>query len=67
VGTSRHARDDWQVEEAYLGLQVIDVESGRKVTGLDGEAKAIGTTLDGAYLLLDDWDGRVWWTEVFDR
>jgi len=64
VNSTRDARGDWQVEEAYLGLQVIDVESGRRVTGLDGEAKAIGTTPDGAYLLLNDWDGRVWWTEV---
>lgn len=66
VNSTRDARGEWQVTEAFLGLQVIDVESGRKVTGLDGQAKAIGTTPDGAYLLLDDWDGRVWWTEVLD-
>jgi hypothetical protein len=66
VNSTRDAHGNWQVDEAYLGLQVIDVESGHKMASLDGEAKAIGSALDGAYLLLDDWDGRIWWTEVLD-
>jgi hypothetical protein len=54
------------VAEDFLGLEVIDVESGRKIAGFDSQAKTVETTLDGVYLLLDDWDGREWWTEVLD-
>ncbi len=66
TNSTRDAQGYWQISETSLGLQVVDVESGRKIAGLDREAKAIRTTLDGVYLLLDDWDGRVWWTEVLD-
>jgi hypothetical protein len=66
VNSTRDANGEWQIAEDYLGLQAIDVNRGHILTSLDSEAKTIKTTLDGAYLFLADWDGRVWWTEVID-
>jgi len=50
-----------------LGLQVVDVESGRKIAQQDSEGIAIKMTPDGAYLLLLNHtpDNR-WWTDVLD-
>jgi len=66
VSSTRDARGNWQTTRTSLGLQAVDVESGHIMASLDIEAQAIKATLDGAYLLLDDWDGRVWGTEVLD-
>lgn len=63
---TRDAQGDWQTTWVYLGLQVIDVESGRRKANLDSEASWIRITPDGAYLLLDGWGERERWTEVLD-
>ncbi|MBE7554988.1 MAG: hypothetical protein HS126_28385 [Anaerolineales bacterium] len=56
----------WQSSTTLLGLQVIEVESGRKVASLDTRASGIRLTPDGAYLLLDGWGELEPWTEVLD-
>jgi hypothetical protein len=56
----------WQSSQTLLGLQVIEVESGRKVAGLDTQANGIRLTPDGAHLLLDGWGEQDLWTEVLD-
>ncbi len=63
---TRNALGDWDTQYASLGVQVIETSSGRRMTRHDDTAKAIKMTLDGAHLLLHDWDGRQWWTDVLD-
>lgn len=56
----------WQSSTTLLGLQVIEVENGRKVASLDTQASGIRLTPDGAYLLLEGWGEQEPWTEVLD-
>ncbi len=57
----------WQVEKESLGLQVVEVESGRQIAHRDSEATDIRISPDGAYLLLYGWGERgERWTEVLD-
>jgi hypothetical protein len=70
VGRSMSAADDghggWQIAETSLGLQVIDVESGRRVASRESEASGVRITLDGAHGLLNGWGEQEQWAEVFD-
>lgn len=61
---TRDARGGWQIEEELLGLQVVDVESGRVVARREGRATEVGFSPDGAHLLLSDWG--LSGTEVLD-
>jgi hypothetical protein len=61
-----NAEGAWQSEQTFSGLQVIEVASGRKVTGYDTEAGEISLTADGAYLLLKGWGEAGYWTEVLE-
>ncbi|MCL4294988.1 MAG: hypothetical protein KJ077_04645 [Anaerolineae bacterium] len=56
----------WQSSQTSLGLQVIEVESGRKVASLDTPASGIRLTPDGTSLLLDGWGEQDPWIEVLD-
>jgi len=63
---TRNAEGLWQSEQTFSGLQVIEVESGRKVASYDAEASAISLTADGVYLLLSGWGKAGYGTEVLD-
>jgi hypothetical protein len=56
----------WQSSQTPRGLQVIEVESGRKVASLDTQASGIRLTPDGAYLLLDGWGEQEPWMEALN-
>src|SRR5207237_6409991 len=55
-----------QTVEESLGLQVVEVASGRKVAGIPSEATGVKITPDGAYLILEVRAGREGWTDVLD-
>jgi hypothetical protein len=75
MNSTRDADGNWEAVETQLGLQVIDVESGRSVASHDIEVAGtwisvdgIRLTPDGAHLVVNAW--RIWegestgWTEV---
>jgi hypothetical protein len=66
MNSTYHANSGWQITEESLGLQVVDVESGRIIATRDTEAERIRATPGGAYLLLDGWGERGHWTEALD-
>jgi hypothetical protein len=63
---TRTAQGDWDTQYTSLGLQVIEVASGHQVARRESTAKAVTLTPDGTHLLLADWDGLQWWTDVID-
>ena len=64
---TRDPQGNWQGTEGALGLQVIDVESGRKLATHDTEARWwIRISPDGAFVFLTNSDGHAWSTEVID-
>jgi hypothetical protein len=63
----RDSQGQWQSTEDSLGLQVIDVASGRNLATYDTEARWwIRVSPDGAFVFLTDSDGDAWSTEVID-
>ncbi len=63
---TRTAQGNWDTQYETMGLHVVEVASGRRLARYETEAKGIKITPDEVHLLLDDWDGRQWWTEVLD-
>jgi len=59
---------NWQVIENPLGLQIVRVDDGSRLTYIDTEASELSISPDGRYLYLRGWgeaqDGA--WTQVFD-
>ncbi|MCI0395683.1 MAG: hypothetical protein L0332_25085 [Chloroflexi bacterium] len=67
--TMNSTRDDetmWELAEESLGLQVIDVATGRIEASYASEALFIGITPDGTRLLLKGWGEAGPWAEVVD-
>jgi len=64
---TRDPQGDWQNADDSLGLQVIDVASGRKLASYDTRARWwIRISPDGTFVFLTDSDGQQWSTEVID-
>lgn len=64
-----NTRGAWEPRLASLGLQVIQVEDGRRITSHDlagTVATRIGLTSDGAHVLLHGYGHGEPWTEVLD-
>jgi hypothetical protein len=60
MSTSIDADSEHRETRESLGLDVIEVDSGRKLSSIDGEAMWIKITPDGARLLLGNWgQGRI--------
>lgn len=70
VGQAMHSQRDadghWQVTNEALGLQVIDVASGRRIAATPTEATEISLAPDGIELMLQGWEEHIW-TEIFER
>jgi hypothetical protein len=49
----------------YLGVQVVDTADGRLLTTKETNAERLRLTPEGKYLLLDGWDERGRWFEVW--
>jgi hypothetical protein len=64
---TRDSQGHWQNTEDSLGLQVVDVASGRKLATHDTEARWwIRISPDGGFVFLTASDGQAWSTEVID-
>lgn len=66
MDVTRDAEGNRQYDEEFLGLQVVDVESGRITASRDIEALNIRITPDGAHLLINGPGQRGLWTEAID-
>ena len=66
MDSTRAANGDWQFREDFLGLQVIDVGSGRQVAHRESQATGVKLSADGGTLLLEGWGEAGRWTEVLD-
>jgi hypothetical protein len=55
-----------QTDDISLGLQVVDMASGRIVASYPTEARWIAMAPEGAGVFLTDSDGQSWLTEVLD-
>jgi len=66
VHSPRDANGNWELREDFLGLQVIDLGSGRQVTHQEGRADRIKISPDGATLMLAGWGETGPWTDVLD-
>jgi hypothetical protein len=68
--STRDSHGDIQTSPAALSLQVIDLESGRKLVDRNGEPNGsdawINIRLDGMHVLLQGIDGGTWWMEALD-
>jgi hypothetical protein len=62
----RDANGNWEYREEFLGLQVIDLGSGRQVARHESRADRIKISSDGATLMLAGWGETGPWTDVLD-